>query len=122
GPCGLRQWLECVSEPIRVSSTVGRFLEHARIFAFTSGEETRPLIGSADLMAPNLDHRVELVAPVDDGVACRELATILDIMLADTSLAWELDSSGAWSRVEPQNGTPPRNSQAELMERAARGR
>ncbi|HJZ62437.1 MAG TPA: polyphosphate kinase 1 [Miltoncostaeaceae bacterium] len=122
GICGLRPGIEGVSERIRVISIVGRFLEHARIFAFTSGEETRHLIGSADLMARNLDHRVELVAPVDDGVACRELATILDIMLADTSLAWELDSSGAWSRVDPQNGTPPRNSQDELMERAARRR
>ena len=122
GICGLRPGIEGVSERIRVISIVGRFLEHARIFAFTSGEETRHLIGSADLMARNLDHRVELVAPADDGVACRELATILDIMLADTSLAWELDSSGAWSRVEPQNGTPPRNSQDELMDRAARRR
>ena len=122
GICGLRPGIEGVSDRIRAISIVGRFLEHARIFAFTSGEETRYLIGSADLMARNLDHRVELVTPVDDAVACRELATILDVMLADTALAWELDASGAWTRVEPEDGTPRRNSQSELMERAVRRR
>ena len=43
-------------------------------------------------------------------------------MLADTALAWELDASGAWTRVEPEDEAPRRNSQSELMERAARRR
>ena len=55
-----------VSDNVRVVSIVGRFLEHARIFAFTARGETAYWIGSADMMARNLDNRVELVAPIDD--------------------------------------------------------
>ena len=115
---GLRPGLPGVSENMRVTSIVGRFLEHARIFAFTSGEDTRYWIGSADMMVRNLDKRVELVAPVDDPVLGRELQAVLDIQLSDTALAWRLQSDGSWSRVRPVGGEAPLNSQNALMERA----
>jgi polyphosphate kinase len=122
GICGLRPGLAGLSDNIRVVSIVGRFLEHARIFAFHSGEESRVLIGSADMMARNLDHRVELVAPVDDVDARRELLAALDLMLADTALAWRLDADGRWSRVLPESGEASLNSQEALMERAGHRR
>ncbi len=120
GIAGLRPGVEGVSENIRLISIVGRFLEHARIYAFHSGEESRYLMGSADLMPRNLDHRVEVVTPVDDPRIQRELQWVLDVELADTALAWQLEPSGEWHRVLPPDGTPALDSQAALMERAAR--
>jgi polyphosphate kinase len=120
GIAGLRPGVPGVSENVRVISIVGRFLEHARIFAITADGETGYWIGSADMMARNLDNRVELVAPVEDPVACREIQAIIDLQLADTVLAWELGRDGAWRRIRPQPGETPLNSQEALMERASR--
>jgi polyphosphate kinase len=120
GICGLRPGVPGVSEHIRVVSIVGRFLEHARILAFSAGDESRYYIGSADMMARNLDHRVELVTPVEDPAARRELGEILEIMLTDTALAWRLHADASWTKVEPAEGEEPLDSQRELMDRAAR--
>jgi polyphosphate kinase len=57
------------------------------------------LIGSADLMPRNLDRRVEALVPVDEPELQARLEEILDINLADDTLAWELDPDGAWHRV-----------------------
>ena len=115
GICCLRPGVEGVSENIRVCSIVGRFLEHSRIYAFRRGEETRVLMGSADLMPRNLDSRVELVAPVEDSAIKAELLDILERCLADNASSWELDADGRWSRRRP-NGEL-RNAQEELMAR-----
>jgi polyphosphate kinase len=120
GIAGLRPGVPGASETVRVSSIVGRFLEHARIFAFTAGGETTYWMGSADMMARNLDNRVELVAPIEDPAVQAEVQEILDVQLADTALAWELGPDGTWSRVEPEPGQAPFNSQEALMERASR--
>jgi len=117
---GLRPGVPGVSDNVRVISIVGRFLEHSRVFAFTAGGETRYLIGSADMMARNLDNRVELVTPVDEPALARELQAMLDLQLADTDLAWELGPDGCWRRIEPADGDEPLNSQDALMERALR--
>ena len=119
GIAGLRPGVPGVSDSVRVISIVGRFLEHARIFAFTVGGETRYWIGSADMMARNLDNRVELTTPVEDEIAAREIQAVLDIQLADTALAWELGADGSWRRVRPEPGEEPLDSQVALMERAA---
>jgi polyphosphate kinase len=119
GIAGLRPGVPGVSERVRVISIVGRFLEHARAFAFTAGGETRYWIGSADMMARNLDNRVELMAPIDDPIAVREIQTLLDLQLADTVLAWELGPDGSWERVRPAPGEEPLDSQVALMERAS---
>jgi len=118
GICCLRPGVPGVSENIRVVSIVGRFLEHSRLYAFQRGEETRLLMGSADLMPRNLDSRVELVAPVEDPDLCSELLDVLERCFADDANAWELDSEGEWTRTV----APPaerRSVQAELRERHA---
>jgi polyphosphate kinase len=113
GICCLRPGVPDVSENIRVVSVVGRFLEHSRIYAFERGEDTRVLIGSADLMPRNLDTRVELVAPVEDRELKADLLDVLERSLADDSNAWELHEDGVWRRRTP--GDEPRNVQRELM-------
>lgn len=99
GVCGLRPGIGGVSRTIRVTSIVGRFLEHTRICAFTVGDDTRYWIGSADIMARNLDNRIEVMAPVDDPAAKAQLGRILDAYRADTALSWQLARNGAWQRT-----------------------
>ena len=118
GICCLRPGVRGVSENIHVLSIVGRFLEHSRIYAFQRGDETRVLMGSADLMPRNLDSRVELVAPVEDEAAKAELLDVLERCFADNASSWELDADGAWSRLRPDNGLR-RGVQEELRERHA---
>ena len=115
GICCLRPGVEGVSENITVRSVVGRFLEHSRIYAFRRGEETRVLMGSADLMPRNLDSRVELVTPVEDAALKAEMLDVIERCLADNVNSWELDSDGTWTRREVEG--EPRNAQEELMAR-----
>ena len=118
GICCLRPGVPGVSENIRVVSIVGRFLEHSRVYAFQRGEQTRVLMGSADLMPRNLDSRVELVTPVEDPVLRAELLDVLERCFADNANAWELDSTGEWTRLTPANGQR-RSVQEEMRERHA---
>ena len=117
GICALRPGVEGVSETIQVTSVVGRFLEHSRIYAFERPDEDPVVyIGSADLMPRNLYNRVELVVPVEDERARGEILDVLDRSLADNTNAWELAADGKWTRRErdPEN---PRSVHAELIER-----
>ena len=116
GICCLRPGVPGRSENIRVVSIVGRFLEHSRVYAFFRGNETRVLIGSADLMPRNLDSRVELVTPIEDETARDQVLDVLERCFADNTNSWVLDSSGNWSRLSPEGGER-RNVQDELRER-----
>jgi polyphosphate kinase len=118
GICCLRPGVPGVSENVRVVSIVGRFLEHSRVYTFQRGEETRVLMGSADLMPRNLDSRVELVTPVEDPILKAELLDVLERCFAENANAWELDADGAWTRLQPENGQR-RSVQEELRERHA---
>jgi polyphosphate kinase len=118
GVCCLRPGVPGVSENIRVVSIVGRFLEHSRVYAFQRGEDTRVLIGSADLMPRNLESRVELVTPVEDPALCAELLDVLARCFVDNANTWELDREGVWTRLAPANGQR-RSVQEELRERHA---
>jgi polyphosphate kinase len=117
GICRLRPGVPGLSEHIRVVSVVGRFLEHARVFAFERNGSVRVFIGSADLMPRNLDNRVELVAPIDDPSLRDEVLDTLERCLADDTNAWELGEDGTWVRRVP--GDEPRNAHRELMARHA---
>jgi polyphosphate kinase len=96
----LRPGLPGLSENITVRSVVGRYLEHSRIYRFGARGRTRHYyIGSADLMPRNLDRRVEAIVPVTDPDLQFRIDEILDVVLGDDHLAWELEGDGAWSRV-----------------------
>ena len=116
GICCLRPGLEGISENIRVVSIVGRFLEHARIFAFGEGDNEEIYLGSADLMQRNLDRRVENVFPLREERHRRRIRRILDLQIADTTNAWKLQSDGSFERLRPQDGEEPLDSQAILLE------
>jgi polyphosphate kinase len=116
--CALRPGVEGLSENIRVRSVLGRFLEHSRVFVFQAGKKSSYLIGSADLMPRNLDHRLEVLAPVDDPAVQGRLKTAFEVLLADNALAWELDSDGRWARRHPKKDEPNRGSQLVFMRRA----
>jgi polyphosphate kinase len=118
GICCLRPGVPGVSENIRVTSVVGRFLEHSRIYAFERNGDCTVHIGSADLMPRNLDTRVELMVPVRDPALRDELTDTLDRCMADDTHAWELREDGEWERRSP-DPREPRNAQQELMEHHA---
>lgn len=105
GICCLRPMIEGLSENIRVRSIVGRYLEHSRIYRFGArGRDRHYYIGSADLMPRNLDRRVEALAPITDPDLQFRLDQILDVLMADDNLAWELRSDGSWARITGGDG------------------
>jgi polyphosphate kinase len=102
GMCCLRPQVPGLSENITVRSIVGRFLEHSRIYTFANGAGPgRPAyyIGSADLMPRNLDRRIEALAPVEAPPLQDRLEELLEVNLADDTLAWSLGPDGRWTRV-----------------------
>lgn len=99
--CRFRPGLPGISENARVVGIVGRFLEHARIIYFHNGGDEEYYIGSADMMRRNLDSRVEVHAPVENPELRQELRLILDVQLADTRSAWDMDSDGNYTQRVP---------------------
>ncbi|MGH8896626.1 MAG: RNA degradosome polyphosphate kinase [Egibacteraceae bacterium] len=119
GSCCLRPGVPGRSENIRVRSIVGRYLEHSRIFTFGTGERRCYYIGSADLMPRNLDRRVEVAVPVADPELQARLQEVLDVNLADDTLAWELGDDGSWAKVPTTVGVNTHRRLQELaLERA----
>jgi polyphosphate kinase len=120
GICCLKPGVPGMSETITVVSTLGRFLEHSRVYLFERGPgDERLFIGSADAMPRNLDSRVEVLAPVEDPALRAEVKDLMDRCLADTSAAWLMGADGGWTRKAPKAGEPRRHAQQELMERMA---
>ena len=115
GICCLKPGLEGISENIRVVSLVGRFLEHARIFAFGQ-EYERVYLGSADWMQRNLDRRVENVFPLREDRHRQKVRRLMVLQLADTANSWELNPDGSYERHHPKEGELPLDSQALLLE------
>jgi polyphosphate kinase len=110
GICMLRPGLPGLSENIRVRSIVGRFLEHSRVFWFANGGDEEIYIGSADWMTRNLNHRIEVVAPVSDEKAKHYLRNVLlDVYLTDNTKARELQPDGRYTPVVTRS--EPFNSQ-----------
>jgi polyphosphate kinase len=121
GVCSLRPGVPGMSENIRVRSILGRFLEHSRVFILEAGKKSTYLLGSADLMPRNLDHRLEIVVPVEDSYAQQRLSSVFDALLADNAQAWELRTDGTWERLWPAKDERPKPAHAALM-RSARAR
>jgi polyphosphate kinase len=99
--CRLRPGLPGLSENVRVVSTVGRFLEHGRIYYFRNGGNEEYFIGSADCMTRNLESRVEVVTPVEDVALRKDLRTVLDVQLAPNRNAWAMQPDGTYRRIAP---------------------
>jgi polyphosphate kinase len=118
--CSLRPQTEGLSERIRVRSVLGRFLEHSRVFIFQAGKKTSYWIGSADLMPRNLDHRLEVVAPVEDPLLQQRLARTFDRLSSANANAWELGADGSWTRVRPKKDERHEDAQEALMRRVRR--
>lgn len=114
GMCSLRPGLAGISDNIRVSSVIGRFLEHSRLFWFANGGDEEMYIGSADWMPRNLDRRVEAVTPIEDPLLRQRLETLIDSYLNDNSSAWDMQSDGRFLQRFPE-GDEERAVQRELI-------
>jgi len=117
GICCLRPGIAGISENITVSSIVGRFLEHARIYYFHNGGAEEVFLGSADLMPRNLDRRVEVLFPVESQALRKAIiSTILPAQLNDTIKIRLLQSDGSYVRKKPSDETPFLNAQTWLVD------
>ena len=104
GMCALRPGMEGVSENIRVTSVIGRFLEHTRVFYFENGGEPLVYLSSADWMGRNFFNRVETCFPVQDDALRAAVIRDLELYLAD-STAWRLGPDGSYAqRRGPRGG------------------
>ncbi len=119
GICSLRPGLPGLSENIRVTSIVGRFLEHVRIFYFRNGGDEEMLLGSADLMPRNLNRRVEVLFPVSKGVLELIRDGVLFVHLSDNVQSRLLQSDGTYIRLQPGPEEEFLDSQAWMLEHFA---
>ncbi|MCS6830912.1 MAG: polyphosphate kinase 1 [bacterium] len=118
GICCLKPGVKDLSENISVTSIVGRFLEHSRIYYFWNDGQEEVYLGSADLMPRNLDHRVEVVFPVERAEHIRYLRDhVLQTYLCDNTHARRMLPDGSYQRLYPAPQEPARDAQAELMRR-----
>ncbi len=104
GICCLRAGVKDISENIHVSSIVGTFLEHARIFYFYNNGSEDIYMGSADWMPRNLDRRVEIIFPIEDEKIKADVKHILTVQLNDNSKAYYMNSQGEYEKTSYDNG------------------
>ena len=117
GICCLRPGIKGLSENIRVLSVVGRYLEHSRVYYFHNQGAEEMYIGSADLMPRNLNHRVEVVFPVENQEQIRYLRDqVLGLYFKDNSSARLMQPGGQYKRLKPEGSEKVRNVQNLLME------
>ena len=116
-----------LTENLRVRSIIGRFLEHSRIYHFAAGSddplEGEFLIGSADWMHRNLSERVEAAVPIAERRLRARLWEILQICLADTRTAWQMQPDGRYLQLRPHADDSPgsEGTHATLMRLALAG-
>ncbi len=116
GICCLRPGLPGISENIRVISVVGRFLEHSRVYYFYNGGNEQIYLGSADLMPRNINHRVEVLFPVQDRRLIRYLRDdVLQTYLIGNVKVRAMNSDGAYKRLSQAAGEPAINPQEWLI-------
>ena len=98
GICCILPGIPGYTENISISSIVGRYLEHPRIFSFGTGTDQKIYIGSADMMTRNTEKRVEVAAPVLDPDVKRQVNGYLEVMLADNVKARVLQKDGTYRK------------------------
>ncbi len=111
GICCLRAGIPGLSENIRVFSTLGRFLEHGRIYRFENGGNPEFFLGSADWMRRNLDRRMESMMPVSDPQLKKELEQSLNVYENDNCSAWDMQANGEYVLRCPRKGEERRCAQ-----------
>jgi polyphosphate kinase len=117
GICCLCPGIPGVSENIKVSTIVGRFLEHARAYYFHNGGNEEIFLGSADLMPRNLDRRVEVLFPIEDPVIRNAIvAKILPAQLQDTVKLRTMRDDGSYCRCPPVPAAEPMNVQTWMVD------
>jgi len=121
GICCLRPGLPGVSDNIKVTSIVGRFLEHSRIYYFRNGGDEEIYLGSADLMPRNLNRRVEVLFPVGDKNLIRVLKDdILGTYMKDQAKARHMMPDGKYVRDPNAGRKNALNSQETFITRASK--
>ena len=98
GICCILPGVPGYTDNLTVSSIVGRYLEHPRIFCFGTGADQKIYIGSADMMTRNTEKRVEVACPVLDDAVRRQISYYMDVMLADNVKARVLQSDGTYKK------------------------
>jgi polyphosphate kinase len=116
GICGLRPGLPGISENIRVTSIVDRFLEHSRLYVFSPDDEAKIFLSSADWMPRNFHRRVEVMFPVEDPLLKgRILKEVIPTYLRDNVRARLLETDGSYARLKPRDGEEVHRSQEEFL-------
>ena len=103
GMCCLYPQKKGLSENIKVTSIIGRFLEHSRIFWFNNDGDAEVFIGSADWMRRNLDRRVEAVTPIEEQKIKKEIKHLLDSYLEANKDSWNMQSDGSYTKSQILN-------------------
>ncbi len=126
GICMLVPGVAGMSENIRVVSIVDRYLEHSRVFYFQNGASPEIYLASADWMPRNLDRRIELMFPILDAAAFKEIKHVLDVYFESNINSYELQSDGSWLALKPKAGEAAKRAQEilynEYKARAERNR
>ena len=120
GICCILPGIPGRTENLRVTSIVGRYLEHPRVFVFGKGTEARVYIGSADMMTRNTEKRVEVACPIYDEGLRKRLMHDLKVMLADNVKARQMDRNGLYQK-KPVTGERV-NAQETFMKEALNAR
>ncbi|WP_162224437.1 polyphosphate kinase 1 [Halorussus amylolyticus] len=115
--CRLRPGVPGVSDTVSVSSVVGRFLEHSRVWRFEN-DDPGYYIGSADWMTRNLDNRVEAVVSIDDPRLQSRLDHVLDTLLSDDRKRWKLNADGSYEQSRPDGTVGGTSAQETFMREA----
>ena len=116
GICCVRAGVPGKTENLHIRSIVGRYLEHARIYSFFDGRETRIYIASGDFLTRNTECRVEVGVRIKDPVLVKKLTDILEMQLADNVNAREMTPDGSYQKVKRAPGEPIVNSQMGMYE------
>ena len=110
GICCILPGVKENTENLRVTSIVGRYLEHPRVFVFGTGETAKVYIGSADMMTRNTEKRVEVACPIYDDAIKRRLIHDLKVMLADNVKARIMTSDGTYQEKRKKRRSGQRAS------------
>lgn len=114
GICCLRAGLPGLTHNITVRSMVGRYLEHARIYAFGSGQRLRIYIASGDFLTRNTERRVEVGVRVEDPESVKVLCDILDMQWEDNVNARQMQPDGSYTKLPCPKGVPEYDSQMQM--------